>query len=208
MGSIYLALRYILKLRFIIDNFNVAMEVVDHNLSINCPSVLNMTVISAGTSLSGQVGPESSEVLFYVYTFQQFIFLSFSFDVFLARKTRSLMLRVENFTRIGRGFPSAALPTRWDTAISSGWTGGSTLIAAHRVMTAASVSSDSSTSGIPDILKLSRRPCCSSWHSLSFCSAIVLFNSWFLDLWPAVHPWLVLIDNERDDISNHRRPDY
>ena len=69
-----LHLRYILKLPFIIHNFNVAMEVLDHDLSINCPSVLNMTVVSAGTSLSGQVGPESSEVLVYVYMFQRFIY--------------------------------------------------------------------------------------------------------------------------------------
>ena len=56
------------------SQFNVAMEVLDHDLSINCPSVLNMTVISAGTSLSGQVGHESSEVLVYVYMFQRFIY--------------------------------------------------------------------------------------------------------------------------------------
>ena len=61
------------------------MEVFDHNLSIYCPSILNMTISSAITSPLDQVGPESSEVLIYVYMFQRFIFLSFCFDVFCPR---------------------------------------------------------------------------------------------------------------------------
>ena len=96
---------------------------------------------------------------------------------FLTRKTRSLILRAANLTSIWRGFPVAPLPARCETAISCAWTGGSTLIAAQSVRTAASVSSDASFSGIPAILRLSRRPCRSSWSSLSFWSLIVFFSS-------------------------------
>ena len=54
---------------------------------------------------------------------------------------------------------------------------GSTFMAAQKVSIATPVSSFSTFSGMLDILRLSRRSCCSIWSSLTFCSMIVLFKA-------------------------------
>ena len=140
---------------------------VNHDFTIYCPGILNFIVSHTEASLSGQTGTVLCEVFINVNVLQRLVILTFSFDgVFLARKTRSLILRVANLTSIWRGFPVAALPARCETALSCAWTGGSTLMAAQSVRTAASVSSDASFSGIPAILRLQKD--ISSWMVTAF----------------------------------------
>ena len=50
-------LSYAQELLLIIDNFNVAMEIFDHNYAIDCPCVLNGMICFAEASFSGQIGP-------------------------------------------------------------------------------------------------------------------------------------------------------
>ena len=146
---------YVMELLFVVDNFDMAIQIFNHDFTIYCPGILNFIVSFTEASLSGQTGMVLCEVFINVNVLQRLVFLTFSFDVFLARKTRSLILCVANLTSIWRGYPVAALPARCETAISCGWTGGSTLMAAQSVRTAASVSSDDSFSGMHPYINLS-----------------------------------------------------
>ena len=113
-------------------------------------------------------------------------FLLTFFSSVLALNTRSLTFLVANFTRICLGLPVADFPTRWDTAISLGSTWGSTFISLQIFRTASSVLSCSGFSGIPDIVKLSRRPCCSKssniicWSRIMFAESVDQNKSLFL----------------------------
>ena len=61
------------KLLPIIDNLNMAMEIFNHNFAIDCPGVLNGMICFAEASLSGQIGPELSQVFVYIDICQGFI---------------------------------------------------------------------------------------------------------------------------------------
>ena len=88
-------------------------------------------------------------------------FLLISFRADFALKTRSLTFLVANFTMICLCCPSLILPHLWDTDMSCGSTGGSTLMRLETFSTAASVSSWLGFSGMPATRRLSLRPCCS-----------------------------------------------
>ena len=82
-------------------------------------------------------------------------FLLTSFRADLALKTRFLTFLVANFTMICLCCPSLTLPTLWDTDMSCGSTGGSTLMRSQTFSTAASVSSWLGFSGMPATRRLS-----------------------------------------------------
>ena len=74
---------------------------------------MNFIVSFTEATLSGQTGTMLSEVFIYVNVLQRLVFFSRSVLMgFLARKTRSLILRVANLTSIWRGFPVVALPAK------------------------------------------------------------------------------------------------
>ena len=141
------ALCYILELLFINYNFNVATETFELNFAINCLWIRNVAIFFYNCESFAPNLPWSESDL-HLYT--RWLKMCYSGSVlmfFLALKTFCLMLRLEHSMRTCLGFLVAAWPTLCDTAISCGWSGGSTFMAAQRVSTAASVSSFSSSQG-------------------------------------------------------------
>ena len=86
------------------------------------------------------------------------------------------MFLVENLTTICLVFPSADWPTRCDTAMSLGSIFGWTFICSQILRMAPSVSSWPGFSGMPTILRLSRRPCCSISSISVFWSFMIFFS--------------------------------
>ena len=117
-----------------------------------------------------------SESDLYLYT--RWLKMCYSRSVlmfFLALKTFCLMLRLEHSMRTCRDFLVAAWPTLCDTAISCGWSGGSTFMAAQRVSTAASVSSFSSSQEC--LISPGYHAAHAVLTGLAFCSMIVIFKA-------------------------------
>ena len=125
---------------------------------------------------SCQICHEMSPIFIYIHVGQRCVILAFSFDVFLGLKDFLSHVTGGAFNEILSRLSCGSLA-------NSMWYGNffwlkrsSTFMTAWRVSTAASVSSVSTFSGMPDILRLSRRPWCSNWSSLAFCSMIVHFK--------------------------------